>query len=75
MGGISIDKDETFLTLDTEFNIGETGGSSGFVHDTTADAFQVNGVTRIDHLFVGGVTFSQNQTFSGVTYETVTVKG
>ena len=73
-GVISIDKDETFLTLD-RVAIGETGGSSGFVHDSTADAFQVNGVTRIDHLFVGGaVTFSQNQTFSGVTYETVTVK-
>ena len=74
-GVISIDKDETFLTLD-RVGIGETGGSSGFVHDSTADdAFQVNGVTRIDHLFVGGaVTFSQNQTFSGVTYETVTVK-
>ena len=73
-GVISIEKDETFLTLD-RVAIGETGGSSGFVHDSTADAFQVNGVTRIDHLFVGGaVTFSQNQTFSGVTYETVTVK-
>jgi len=73
-GVISIEKDETFLTLD-RIAIGETGGSAAFVHDTTADAFQVNGVTRIDHLFVGGaVTFAQNQTFSGVTYETVTVK-
>ena len=73
-GVISIEKDETFLTLD-RVAIGDTGGSAAFVHDTTADAFQVNGVTRIDHLFVGGaVTFAQNQTFSGVTYETVTVK-
>jgi len=73
-GVISIEKDETFLTLD-RIAIGDTGGSAAFVHDVTADAFQVNGVTRVDHLFVGGaVTFAQNQTFSGVTYETVTVK-
>ena len=42
---------------------------------TWRDTLEVNGVTKLDHLFVVGiVTFASNQTFSGVTYDSIVVK-
>ena len=71
-GVISKFKDETFLTLD---RVAIGASSADFPHNITSDAFTVNGTTRIQNLYVGGaVTFAANQTFSGVSYETIEVR-
>ena len=71
-GVISKFKDETFLTVD---RIAIGASSADYPHNVTSDAFQVNGTTRIQNLYVGGaVTFAANQTFSGVSYETIEVR-
>ena len=71
-GVISKFKDETFLTLD---RVAIGASSADFPHNITSDALTVNGTTRIQNLYVGGaVTFAANQTFSGVSYETIEVR-
>ena len=72
-GPVSRSKDEMFLNID-RLSIGGTDGGI-FPQDDSADALTVSGVSRVNHLYVAGiVTFASNQTFSGVTYETIDVK-
>lgn len=67
-GMISREKDSDFLTLD-RIGIGQSAGVYNF-----SDALEVNGTVKIKNLYVGGaVTFAQNQTFSGVTYDNIVI--
>ena len=68
-GVISRDKDLSFYTMD-KLGIGPEEGIFDY-----QDALQVNGTVKIQNLYVGGaVTFAANQTFSGVSYETIEVR-
>ena len=69
-GVISREKNRNFYTVD-KVAIGASDGTTF----TWRDTLEVNGVTKLDHLFVAGiVTFASNQTFSGVTYDSIVVK-
>jgi len=69
-GVISREKNRNFYTVD-QVSIGASDGSTFRWRDT----LEVNGVTKLDHLFVAGiVTFASNQTFSGVTYDSIVVR-
>ena len=69
-GVISQERDRNFLKVD-QIGIGQSGiGVFNF-----KDAFEVNGVAKIKDLFVSGiVTFASNQSFAGVSYDTLVVK-
>ena len=67
-GMISVERDRDFLTLD-QVAIGSSTGVYNFT-----DSLEVNGTVKIKNLYVGGaVTFAANQSFSGVTYDDITV--
>ena len=69
-GVISREKNRNFYTVD-QVSIGASDGQTF----RWRDALEVNGVTKLDHLFVTGiVTFASNQTFSGVTYDSIVVR-
>tara|TARA_B100000287_G_scaffold185102_1_gene175035 strand:- start:4285 stop:11019 length:6735 start_codon:yes stop_codon:yes gene_type:complete len=68
-GVISQERDRDFYKID-QVGIGQSAGVFNFT-----DALEVNGTVKINHLYVAGiVTFSSNQTFSGVTYDTIIVR-
>ena len=69
-GVISKEKDLNSYRMD-KLGIGQTG--QGSIFDGT-DAVEVNGTVKIQNLYVGGVTFAANQTFAGVSYETIEVR-
>ena len=68
-GVISREKNRNFYTVD-QVSIGASDATFKW-----RDTLEVNGVTKLDHLFVAGiVTFASNQTFSGVTYDSIVVR-
>ena len=69
-GVVSQERDRNFIKVD-QIGIGKSGvGAFNFT-----DALEVNGVAKIKDLYVSGiVTFASNQSFSGVTYDTIIVK-
>ena len=70
-GVISKEKNLNSYRMD-KLGIGQTG--QGSIFDGT-DAVEVNGTVKIQNLYVGGaVTFAANQTFAGVSYETIEVR-
>jgi len=69
-GVVSQERDRNFIKLD-QLGIGQSGiGAFNFT-----DALEVNGTVKVKDLYVTGiVTFASNQTFSGVTYDTLIVR-
>ena len=68
-GVISQETNRSFFKAD-QIGIGQSGGVFGF-----KDSLEVNGVAKIKDLFVAGVvTFAANQSFSGVSYDTLVIK-
>jgi hypothetical protein len=69
-GAVSQERDRSFYKFD-QLGIGQSGiGIFNF-----RDALEVNGVVKVKDLYVAGiVTFASNQTFSGVTYDTITIR-
>ena len=68
-GVISQERDRSFIKVD-QIGVGQSGGVFGF-----KDSLEVNGVAKIKDLFVAGVvTFAANQSFAGVSYDTLVIK-
>jgi len=69
-GVISQERDRNFLKVD-QIGIGQSNvGVFNF-----KDSLEVNGVVKVKDLFVSGiVTFASNQSFAGVSYDTLVVK-
>ncbi len=69
-GVISQERDRNFIKVD-QIGIGQSGvGIFNF-----KDSFECNGVAKIKDLFVSGiVTFAANQSFAGVSYDTLVIK-
>ena len=69
-GVISQERDRNFIKVD-QIGIGQSGvGIFNF-----RDSLEVNGVAKIKDLFVSGiVTFAANQSFAGVSYDTLVIK-
>ena len=68
-GVISQERDRHFIKVD-QIGVGQSGGVFGF-----KDSLEVNGVAKIKDLFVAGVvTFAANQSFAGVSYDTLVIK-
>ena len=69
-GVVSQEKDRNFIKVD-QIGIGQSNvGVFNF-----KDSLEVNGVVKVKDLFVSGiVTFSSNQSFAGVSYDTLVVK-
>ena len=69
-GVISQERDRHFIKVD-QIGIGQSGvGVFNF-----RDSLEVNGVAKIKDLFVSGiVTFAANQSFAGVSYDTLVIK-
>ena len=69
-GVISQERDRHFIKVD-QIGIGQSGvGVFNF-----KDSLEVNGVAKIKDLFVSGmVTFAANQSFAGVSYDTLVIK-
>ena len=69
-GAVSQERDRSFYKFD-QIGIGQSGvGIFNF-----KDSFEVNGVAKIKDLFVSGiVTFAANQSFAGVSYDTLVIK-
>ena len=69
-GVVSQERDRQFLKID-QIGVGKSGiGPFDFT-----DAMEVNGTTKLNHLFVSGiVTFASPQTFSGVTYDSIIIR-
>ena len=69
-GVISQETNRSFFKAD-QIGIGQSGvGIFNF-----KDSFEVNGVAKIKDLFVSGmVTFAANQSFAGVSYDTLIIK-
>ena len=68
-GVISQETNRSFIKVD-QIGVGQSGGVFGF-----KDSLEVNGVAKIKDLFVAGVvTFAANQSFAGVSYDTLVIK-
>ena len=69
-GAVSQERDRAFYKFD-QIGIGQSGvGIFNF-----KDSLEVNGVAKIKDLFVSGiVTFAANQSFAGVSYDTLVIK-
>ncbi|AGH07654.1 hypothetical protein CYVG_00211 [Cyanophage S-SSM6a] len=69
-GAVSQERDRSFYKFD-QIGIGQSGvGIFNF-----KDSLEVNGVAKIKDLFVSGiVTFAANQSFAGVSYDTLVIK-
>jgi len=68
-GVVSQERDRNFIKLD-QLGIGRSNSAFNFT-----DALEVNGTVKLKDLYVSGiVTFASNQSFSGVTYDTIIVK-
>ena len=69
-GAVSQERDRDFHKFD-QIGIGQSGvGVFNF-----KDSLEVNGVAKIKDLFVSGmVTFAANQSFAGVSYDTLVIK-
>jgi len=69
-GAVSQERDRSFYKFD-QIGIGQSGvGVFNF-----KDSFECNGVAKIKDLFVSGmVTFAANQSFAGVSYDTLVIK-
>ena len=69
-GAVSQERDRAFYKFD-QIGIGQSGvGVFNF-----KDSLEVNGVAKIKDLFVSGmVTFAANQSFAGVSYDTLVIK-
>ena len=70
-GAVSQERDRAFYKKFDQIGIGQSGvGIFNF-----KDSLEVNGVAKIKDLFVSGiVTFAANQSFAGVSYDTLVIK-